>query len=177
MHLAWTMHGMSVRRMSMVAAGHACTRQMRTAYQWTHAQGCNVSSLRLTCSEVTEMDSPVSDVTCIQAATLRIQAATLRIQTATLRIQAATLRIQAATLRVQAATHASRLQPTRPGCSSKCQRRRIAYDFRACSYTLSCQPCARALPKRLSQNARPRGSAKPDLPSRAKRHRPPLCTA
>ena len=90
--------------MSMVAAGHACTRQMRTAYQWTHAQGCNVSSLRLTCSEVTEMDSPVSDVTCIQAATLRIQAATLRIQTATLRIQAATLRIQAATLRIQAAT-------------------------------------------------------------------------
>ena len=88
MHLAWTMHGMSVRRMSMVAAGHACTRQMRTAYQWTHAQGCNVSSLRLTCSEVTEMDSPVSDVTCIQAATLRIQAATLRIQAATLRIQA-----------------------------------------------------------------------------------------
>ena len=29
------------------------TTQMRTAHEWTHAQGCNVSSLRLTCSEAT----------------------------------------------------------------------------------------------------------------------------
>ena len=49
--------------------------------------------------------------------------------------------------------------------------------IQSCSYTLSCQPCERALPKRLSQNSRPRGSAKPDLLSSSKRHCPPFCTA
>jgi len=49
--------------------------------------------------------------------------------------------------------------------------------IQSCSYVASRQPRSRARPKRWSQKARPRGTAKPVARSISNGHSPPFCRA